>query len=298
MPREVLLPNLPETRTIGLPIAWQVDSGYQIQEWRSGRRTIVGVQPVIGKTTIYTPATRIELPSEIAKLEREDREAVIRFAGAYGSLGYWHLLPTADRLQTPYGDPLGWIWLHAETLNLCLSFKEMLDQGATNGLERRLWDLTPRSWSRSNLPAPVVTFASQAAKQSTQFFATKSENRTIALRGVAATILETVVNNNIAGLHPMLAWDQQKQTFVHFFRITALIEVAYWHLANVLRGGLVKRCARPGCGGLFIQTDGRQQYCPTGTKQESRCAVLERVKRLRGKRAKGGPGHGKKKRKR
>lgn len=252
---------------------WPIDDDYCIQDQR--------LAPILKDKkwkTLYAPGGREELPGEIAKLERDDQDAVLAFARRYGVLGFFELSRTET--NHPYGDPLNWIWLHAETLGLCLSLKEMLDRREIDSLNRRLMDF-PQGSAPPDYPAPRIVFASRGTWQQSNFFVTNGPNRTDMLQGLAASILSTIVNANIAQLHPALAWNAKRQMFAQHFQFTALIEVAYWHIANVLRGGTVARCDRPGCRGIFIQTDRRQRFCPTGTKQESTCAVRERVQRKR-----------------
>lgn len=233
--------------------------------------------------TPYSPEARTELLGEIAKLTRDDTEAVLKFAHRYGSLGFYELSRQSD---TPYGDPLPWVWLHAETLRLALSLKKHIDDRATEELERLLFEF-PQVANRSNeLPTPIVTYG--CLDKGTRFSSfptspTSSPNRAAAIQTIAANILSTIVSANIANLRQELTWETKDRAFRSHLRFTALIEVAYWHLANALQGGLVKRCELSGCGGLFIQTDGRQRFCPTGEKRESPCAVLDRVRRRRTK---------------
>jgi hypothetical protein len=157
----------------------------------------------------------------------------------------------------------------------------MLDSKETESLNRRLWDL-PQLRTQATHLAPCVTFASRGKVQQMCFPPPSDPNRSAALRSLAANMLRAIVNANITQLHPVLAWSTEHEAFRQYFRFTALIEVAYWHLANALQGGRVMRCARPGCRGIFIQTDRRQRFCPPGTNGESPCALLVRQQKCRG----------------
>lgn len=259
-----------------LPVTWPTYKKCIIQD----HRLRPNIEDKDREISFYSPGGREELPNEIAKLERNDQVATLAFAHRYGLLGYSEL--SESKVQQPYGDPLDWIWLHAETLALCLSLKEMLDGRATNSLNRRLLDF-PQGKADSSYPAPCVTFASRETLQQRTFFVPSGPSRAAVLQSLAANILGAIVNANIERLHPVLTWSTKRQMFRQHFRFTALIEVAYWHIANVLQGGKVVRCAGAGCRGIFIQTDRRQRFCPTGTKQESTCAVRKRVQRKREK---------------
>ena len=259
-----------------LPVTWPAYKNYIIKNERL-RPIITDKDPDI---TFYAPGGMEVLPGEIAKLERNDQDAALAFAHRYGLLGYSEL--SESKVQQPYGDPLDWLWLHAETLALCLSLKKMLDGRATDSLNRRLRDF-PQGNTHSSIPAPRITFASRETLQRRTFFVPSGTSRAAVLQSLAANILGVIVNANIEQLHPVLTWSTKRQMFRQHFWFTALIEVAYWHIANVLQGGKVVRCAGAGCRGIFIQTDGRQRFCPTGTKQESTCAVRKRVQRKRKK---------------
>lgn len=217
----------------------------------------------------YTPSTRLELPGELAKLTPGDDAAVLRFAKIYGLLGYWYFMPENESVEGPVGDSLKWVWAHAETVRLVLSLKDKLDQEDAEGLEQTLRKLEHPTL-RGQFP---VKFAARGILRTLVFYPTSSH------RSLAASILMSIVNENISGIHPKIAWDEKRGIFVPYSSFSTLIEVVYWHLSNVLSGGRVTRCET--CGGRFIQTDRRQRFCPTGTKQESPCAVKARVREWR-----------------
>lgn len=277
--------------TNSLPQTWSVFSDYKVKDRR--------IQPKPKKQkeapTFYVPAARTELPGEIAKLERNDIASVLKFARRYGSLGFSHLSPKEDK---PYGDPLQWVWLHADTLRLALTLKELIDHQKTDELKRLLFELSQGEDRSKEYPTPAVTYARLDKQQTIVFCPTSGASPDAVVQTLAANMLCTIVNNNIANLRPELTWRKINGTFQQHFLFTGLIEVAYWHVANALQGGMIKRCQRSGCGGLFIQTDQRQRFCPTGDKRESPCAVLDRVRRKRVKdrmgHKKGGRKHGEK----
>ncbi len=255
-------------RRSGLPIAWTVDEAHIIR--RSHGCTVLAPVVALKAPHLYSPSTRLELPGELAKLERGNKKAVIKFADTYGLLGYSNLLPTKEFAGRPVSDPVEWIWSHAETVQLALTLKDVLDQEDAEGLERTLKKLEHRRLKHQPF---FVTFAARGNVRSCSFFPPSSHRR------LAASILETIVNENISGIHPEIAWDETRGIFVQYSSFSTLIEAVYWHLSNVMSGGRVTRCET--CGGRFIQTDRRQRFCPTGTKQESPCAVKARVREWR-----------------
>lgn len=270
-----------------LPLNWPVDHNYVIKDQRihpafkepkKGKRG-EDVYDTAEAPTLYVPATRTELPGEIAKLERNNIASVLAFAHRYGLLGFSEL--SQQEKQQPYGDPLLWIWRHAETLRLCLALKSLNDHQETNKLKRLLFELSREEDRYKEYPTPAVTYARLDKQQTASFFPTSGRNPEAVVQTLAANILCTIVNHNIANLHPWLTWRGKGGSFQQHFLFTGLIEVAYWHVANALQGGEIKRCQLSGCGGLFIQTDQRQRFCPTGDKRESPCAVRDRVRRKR-----------------
>lgn len=272
----------------GLPIAWEVFPKYTIdgdrvfpvgiknKEARAQQPRDAGIN--FADVLLYAPAERPELPSEIAKLKRGDEASVIRFAERYGLLGYSHLAPFAP--NSPYGDPPSWVWRHAETLDLCLSLKEFLDDDDTDGIEGRL-RAYPRLWKSSVHLSPIIPFGVRDKIYKSTFHPAPASSWEEALRNLAALILRKIVNDNIAALHQVIGWSPGDKSFRQHLGATALIEVAYWHVANALLGGVLKKCELSECGRLFIQTDRRQRYCPTGTKDESPCARRDRVRSWR-----------------
>ncbi len=97
------------------------------------------------------------------------------------------------------------------------------------------------------------------------------------LHNQAEVLLVSVINNNLKTVLPKLDLEQGGPQLR--FTFSALVEVAYWQLANAYVGGWLKRCEA--CGGLFLQTDQRQQFCPKGLRRESLCASRDRLRRFR-----------------
>src|SRR5215510_5062226 len=102
----------------------------------------------------YAPMIHPELPTEIAKLTRGDNNAVLRFARRYGLLGYRCVVeamlerqPSAEhpiwreRLPENEGEPLRWIWGHANTITVCLTLNNLLQEGDETALQNYLYTL-------------------------------------------------------------------------------------------------------------------------------------------------------------
>jgi hypothetical protein len=217
----------------------------------------------------YAPIAHRELPEMISKLKTGKPREILSFAHTYGDLGYpwlqtdpakmFYIWPDGNRTQG--GSPINWINAHAETIALCLELSEAIQQGN----ERDAVNLTRHSVRvglRGELddvsPNPKIDNPIERAR----------------------AFRRQLINPNITGIHRALHFDTKTGTEGSVFTYTATIEAAYWHLANLVDGGIVKRCERPGCGALFIQTHGRQRHCPPRWRQrESACALWVRQNR-------------------
>jgi predicted RNA-binding Zn ribbon-like protein len=62
------------------------------------------------------------------------------------------------------------------------------------------------------------------------------------------------------------------------FGFAVSMDAIYWHLADTVTQGNVKRCAYTGCGHVFITTNRKRRYCPrpTGVLGESLCSNRDR----------------------
>jgi hypothetical protein len=98
---------------------------------------------------------------------------------------------------------------------------------------------------------------------------------------MAQHIRNTILNRNVSRIYRYVATDEKGKDR-SFFGFHAVIDVVYWHLANLIDGGIVKRCEADRCDGLFIQSDPRQRYCPKRFRQqESPCATRQRQRERR-----------------
>lgn len=237
----------------------------------------------------FAPFAHPELPSELARLRDADGESVLAFGHVYGEMGYGTFSDSLDldwvtqRMKagqtTAMGDPLPWLRAHAAGISLCLEISEALakqggkrfsrqwldrcdgaifgHRGSTHRISIEHLDSLHRLRPGSTAPKPI---------------------------DIARAIRRHIINANVGGITRSVSVNESgaDQTF---FRYSTPLEVAYWHLANVVDGGTVKRCEADGCGGVFIQTDPRQRYCPKRWRQlESSCATRQRQRKTpRGK---------------
>src|SRR5215471_7867219 len=90
--------------------------------------------------TRYHPETCPELPQQLARVSRGDTAAALAFVRTYGLLGYAQVAAAVGHhahRDTP-GDPLSWIWAHAETVALCLLLTYGLQTGDDATLQHGL----------------------------------------------------------------------------------------------------------------------------------------------------------------
>lgn len=290
----------------GASLSWPRYPQYEISDGRVRPQVPSGSkanQAFWSHTQPYDPIHRADVASNLAKIEKGDTAAVLRFVNRYGLLGF-------SELDEPeiYGDPLSWFWLHAETLALCLSLKQSVDAEKWNEIERTVSQF-PQSvgveqWKKiqresptvGRFPCPIVSFAARNKVHRVAFFPTVAPTRAAVLRQLAAQILCHIINANISTLHPVIEWSESSKIFIQRFPFKALIEAVYWNFGNALQHGVITRCELPTCGRLFLRTDKRQRFCPVGEKGESPCAVLARQRRRRSQPKRKEAKHGSKKR--
>jgi hypothetical protein len=244
---------------------WMVFGGYEITGGvlRRSSNDVVAM---------YPPIRRREIPGELAKLTRGDEAAVIHFAQRYGMLGYDNLVGSDEVLG---GDPVDWLWTHAETIRICLDLTEMLQEDRVEEVEPYLRSVAPPKEERQRLQLfPSSLFIKFAAKgrRDTLEIAYEEKNST----SLARLVCRNLTNPNIDRIHREL--QGHGKTMRSFFHFSALIEVAYWQLADIVEGGRVVRCAE--CGALFPQKRRSQQYCPAQFRQQqSPCGGRARARR-------------------
>jgi hypothetical protein len=275
---------------------WPVYEGYEIID---GRLCYQGERKYS-----YAPMVHEELPSELAKLTRGDEAGVLAFARVYGSLGYKEFVPFVTRLAY-VGDPLSWIWAHAETIRLCLLLSKALQDDDLSTLNRILRGQQVTARDVEELCEPAQAAAIQRELRGAQHYrgvsspmALIAERDTVRFDGWnlrdevtgadkarelfgVRNFRNRMINANIKGMVREIhtGWRTKDRSYWTF---TALIETAYWHVANTVDGGKLVRCEE--CQGVFIQRDNRQRFCPplfthpSSKRRHSRCGTRKRVK--------------------
>ncbi len=231
----------------------------------------------------YTPIAHRELPEVVATLREASEAEIVRFARTYGGMGYESIVRDpekathrrADGTREAGGDPVWWLRGHGWSAHMCLEISDAVERKdarlATEvlhnagQLERGIMQGAERVH---------VTLIGQQRDDSSPFVIDAPLEQARDLR-------RQIINANIAdvsrAIYPLTGGREQS-----YFRCPAGIKAVYWHLANLVDGGVVKRCAAEGCGAVFIQTHGRQRFCPPRWRQsESGCAVRERQRKRR-----------------
>lgn len=299
-------PEAGENRRLGSQVFRGVRADYFISQdtlalERAGQPQTVAV--LLGRGGIahwYAPFVHTEVPGELAKLRAANEQEILDFAATYGDLGFpslsgssgallWHAVQIAakgagareavnrafrarmfhhdpqTRRQSMGGDPLPWIRGHATGIYICLTFTEALNKRMRpNELEKLINSFNGSMYGRGDVVAQFGT----AWRGETPVEMARHWRREI-------------INSNLRGITRYVSLDDKGKDR-SFFGYDAPVSVAYWHLANAIDGGIVKRCEANGCGGLFIQTDPRQRYCPKRWRQrESSCAMRQRQREAR-----------------
>jgi hypothetical protein len=232
----------------------------------------------------YHPEDESGLPFEIAKLAEAGAEDIRRFAQQRGLLGlgaaserreYDRFIDSAAPLgdEPPVvftfagepGDLLDDVRKHARILDLCLNLYEGLS--VRRGKRALTEALKSPAALQFLVGAPVIRPIARSADKAT-----------------ATAMLAFVISKYIEGVRP---YSSETDGAVRY-KFTALIEVAYLHLAWLREAkGQIGRCLQ--CGKVFAKRDARQRFCPPVRlgERESPCGQRYRYEQRRRK-AKGG----------
>ena len=258
---------------VGVPQEAAIERG-TLPLW--GRRQAVEVLLTRGRIAHwYAPFVHRELPGELAKLRAADPDQIVAFAQTYGPLGFpalafeggdtsvlFHVDPvTGARSQG--GDPLPWIRAHAAGVALCLALHDALARRVSADTLRQLVDACAGERWADGAHAEVVGVDWTAGGGWTP-------------RELARQIRNRIINANVSRIYRYVHVDEKGRDR-SYFGFRTVVDVVYWHLANLVDGGVVKQCEAAGCGAFFIQTDPRQRFCPKRFRQyESACAARQR----------------------
>ena len=203
--------------------------------------------------TRYHPETCPELPQQLARVSRGDTAAALAFVRTYGLLGYAQVAAAVGHQahSDAPGDPLSWIWAHAETVALCLLLTYGLQTGDDATLQHGLRAVhlpqPPHAEGGPRLIVPAVWDQPRVQVCWPSPLHTPEDWRTY-----ARAIRREILNAHLLGVRPQLvdggATDQPGCQF------QALLAVVYWHLLQLATQGTVQRCAEVSCQAFFVPT--------------------------------------------
>jgi len=248
----------------------------------------------------YYPMSKISIVNDFKQLKDGDESLILEFTNLYGSLGFSYYAEIGDRVG---GDPIWWIIAHAKAVQTCMEIQKVIEEN-NEGLMKDLvksmtFSLTAKEFHKSmaylgemqspNLDAVIskkcYSILEGADKRMKVILVPDISDRDLLL-----TIQMDFLNSNIQNIKREFILERidpkdesNTNNKIHsYFDFKALLDVIYWKLADKIDGGVIKRCAAEGCGGIFIQTDKRMIYCPplSGHK-ESSCAARERMRKAR-----------------
>lgn len=224
----------------------------------------------------FYPILKNGIVCSLAKIRVGDTKAVLKFYNdEYGLLGHDQLV---KEKHFAGGDPLRWIWAHARTLRLCLGLMYCVERDLQSDLKTIFVNLNREKRFLVGALGHVVPVS--------RFVPGKIQGD---FPSVARFLYRTIINCNIQGVNRTLTPDHESDSRqVSFYRYRALIQMAYWHLADAAEENTVERCRAPHCQSFFIQGHGSNSYCPPSfderkggdekpRKIESPCALLARA---------------------
>lgn len=277
-----------EVREVEVASTWRVQERYAVRRYKTSvwSGEILEARGKVVKE--YRPADEPNLWNHLADVSTKRLEPE-QFAAKYGLLGYdnlsqWDVNKVLgnDRLflevegDKPPGDPIIWFMWHAKTVHQARELIQLLDPDADPQELRtyveRLW----RDWYPvGGWPRKRALLAELGVKPKPA--------------ALAHAMLREMINPNLEGIHRQLYPDPLGRSR-GLFTFRALIEMVYYHLANLLEGkGFLNRCE--GCGKPFYSRDRRPKHCPPPPGVSiSRCASLKNVRVFREKKKLGNKG--------
>jgi hypothetical protein len=275
----------------GFPDYWQVASEYAIEN---------GVLRAHGPIARrYLPGAYPQIATDLAKIDGGGERGVLVFAEDWGLLGYARLVEADKSLSQDErnrrldlvlsGDPIPWIQAHAHGVRVCTELIGALTSQEPTAATDLAAYLDALAASYAHEPEaegnPAVEHGLRhEARLLVGSGAFTRDSEAGPERGRARTLIQGVINPNLADLQPRLTdWPALDELALNY-GFVALTDVIYWHLAQFALGrGRLARCQE--CHYFFPQTDRRQRFCPPagwrGEQAESRCAMRFRTRRMR-----------------
>ena len=250
------------------PVEWPVHENYRIEH-----AVLLPAGEIVHR---YDPLSEQQIAAELGKLSAGDEQGIIRFAMNWGLLGW-----RGSRVPSEEGDPIPWVWSHADNVRFVLQLFDYLQNRDGDGLRQFL---------------DAHNLADLRDQEDTFIFKIGAELESLPMDMDPATraelIITTTINTYLEGVNHRvdIAPSTTHGVSEVGFRLRPycpnLLTAVYWHLANIVtENRRLRRCRDHTCGALFAVTDRRQQYCPppphwTG-KRGSPCAARDHKRRQR-----------------
>ena len=319
-----------EARSRGSDGQWRVLRQYCIddgilregQVWPGGRS-------VQGPICYYYPFAHPELVTNVASLKKGDERAVLDFACQWGLQGYddlilyhpgWLEPDDKGELVTRTeerkgGDPLPWIWAHAETVRRILRLIRLLakcrDAESSYDKDTRQAEAPVRELETylASIASPFSGMPPLSSKTGDSIYThfdlaigiepieTLPDIRvasgvTVGARHhpeeewdrmtpqmMAERIVADVLNGNLHGVEPLVRHQRFEASGLdRYFAFPSLLSAVYWHLSDAAIGiNAYIQCQWRGCGKWIQQEHGHQRYCPPKEEgKESLCSLKAR----------------------
>ncbi|MBE0467473.1 MAG: hypothetical protein IBX71_09670 [Candidatus Desulforudis sp.] len=306
-----------ESIAAGFSSYWDVYADYEVvgevlrpvELWRAGWSARLAYE------RRYLPGAHPRVVAEFARLNVNDHDGLTAFARDWGLLGFSRQVMALEtvlageregRLEwlksmgAEIGDPLPWIEAHLRGVNTCLRLHDLLRSRDHEGIEAYLKSFLPfPSFTGEELkPSEKVSIRyGQRYQVGSAWFRPPEQNkvdppytRPEQLFRHAHNIIERIINDNLSGgISPAVRQSEARLgewRFAVLYDFISLMDMIYWHLAGLVREEMgLEKCRE--CGQYFIQTHGRQKFCPPdaweSSTAESRCARRHRSRKARNK---------------
>ncbi|MBI4235859.1 MAG: hypothetical protein HY688_00690 [Chloroflexi bacterium] len=196
------------------------------------------------------------------------------------------------RAERKDGDPLPWIWAHAETVRRLLRLIALLKEGTEGDIDRYLDRIAverrvPRR--RTDILFSLFQVAVGIDPQEeveTDIRPPRGHSFSLNTSAMdeARQLLSRVIDGNLRDVRPSVTTPyprpREGTRLQRSLSFSALLSVIYWHVSESAIGQRAYRqCAE--CDKWFEQKHGLQNYCPPDLEgTESQCAVRARQRRF------------------
>ena len=228
-------------------------------------------------TRSYDPASNPRLLQAITRFHL-GRVTAEKFASDFGLFGFDRLLPhdrgIARQNFSIHSDPIEWMRAHARGVSVAFElltalpdippWARDLDDAISPGR------LEPADYG---VLAEVKRIDFRWIKEEFEFANSLHRKQKtgvtpfMLVRHQAHKIVSSIINPNIARIRHELTFTSDGRV-VPMIRFSAMIEAAYWQLANRLTGSFFRNCQ--GCGLPLITSKSKQFFCTTQCNQRYR----------------------------